>query len=288
MGIGIDVLRLLIQLRSRGYIPDGSSVMEIGAQQLSDTLLANREELDIVCRLFGAEQPCPLPPPLSPPPVEGQPRLSPKAPLARQFWTWLGLNYAAIDIDGTPDSIDLDLNYDDVPFDSMGEYHLVTNFGTTEHVANQCHAFKVIHDLTALNGIMIHRVPTQGLFMHGLVNYNPKFFWMLARSNGYKWLHMDFVVSKHVHALPPDIIDEIAVFVPDIAERTRSYRAQDCAFVVVLQKINDMPYIAPLDVNTGARTDNKRLEMRYWTVFKPEALRMPHAGDEPPSPEQET
>jgi hypothetical protein len=37
---------------------------------------------------------------------------------------------------------------------------------------------------------MIHNVPTQGLFMHGLVNYNPKFFWMLARSNGYKWLHM--------------------------------------------------------------------------------------------------
>jgi len=278
MGIGIGMLRLLIELKSRGYIPNECSVMEIGAQQLGDTFLAHREELGIVCRLFGIEQPCPLPPPLAPPPVDGQQRLDAKAPLARQFWTWLGLSYAAIDIDGGPGSIPLDLNYDDVPSESKGKYYLVTNFGTTEHVANQLHAFKVIHDLTALSGIMIHRVPAQGLFTHGLVNYNPKFFWMLARSNGYKWLHFDFSLNR-VHGLPPDIINEVAVFVPDFAERTRNYCAQDCSLTVVMQKAYDIPYVAPLDVKTGARTDNKILEMRYWTVFKPDAFRNPRAGD---------
>jgi len=40
-------------------------------------------------------------------------------------------------------------------------------------------------------------------------------------------------------------------------------------------------------MNTGARTDNKSLEMRYWTVFKPDALEMPRAGDEPQSPKKE-
>ena len=77
---------------------------------------------------------------------------------------------------------------DQVPEGCRGKYRLVTNYGTTEHVANQLNAFKIIHDLTAVGGLMVHSVPAQGMFCHGLVNYNPKFFWMLARSNGYKWL----------------------------------------------------------------------------------------------------
>ena len=113
------------------------------------------------------------------------------APHARNFWHWLGLGYAAIDIDGSPDAIPLDLNYDDIPKPEKGKYQLITNFGTTEHVANQLNAFKVIHDLTAVNGVMVHNLPAQGMLNHGLVNYNFKFFWMLARSNGYKWLYAD-------------------------------------------------------------------------------------------------
>ena len=34
------------------------------------------------------------------------------APSARMLWDWLGFEYAAIDIDGTPGSIPLDLNFD--------------------------------------------------------------------------------------------------------------------------------------------------------------------------------
>jgi hypothetical protein len=66
------------------------------------------------------------------------------------------------------------------------------NFGTTEHVANQLNAFKLIHDLAAKGCIMVHTLPSHGQFNHGLVNYNPKLFWMLAHSNGYRLLHMSF------------------------------------------------------------------------------------------------
>ena len=117
------------------------------------------------------------------------------APLARGFWTWLGCTYAAIDIDGTPGSIPLDLNVDDAPAAARGAFHLVTNFGTTEHIANQLNVFKVIHDLAVPGGVFVHEVPAQGMWNHGLVNYNPKFFWMLARSNGYEVIFMDYALA---------------------------------------------------------------------------------------------
>jgi hypothetical protein len=42
--------------------------------------------------------------------------------------------------------------------------------------------------------------------------------------------------------------------------------------VAVLQKVFDIPYVAPIDVETGTRTNNKVLEQRYWSVFKPNAF----------------
>src|SRR5262249_30444591 len=152
-------LDILIRLRDDGYIPDKASVCEIGAQQLGNSFLEARAGLETIRRQFSLREPCPLPPPL---PSEGTPDILPEnAPLARGFWTWLGFNYASIDIDGSPGSIPLDLNYDEVPAEFKGKYHLVSNFGTTEHVANQLNAFKIIHDLTAPGGLMFHVLPAQ-------------------------------------------------------------------------------------------------------------------------------
>ena len=182
---------------------------------------------------------------------------------------WLEFDHDAIDIDGSPGSIPLDLNYDDVPIEARGKYDLVTNFGTTEHVANQLNAFKVIHDLTRVGGIMVHELPAQGMFNHGLINYNPKFFWMLARSNRYKWLHIDFSIGG-VHALHQDVVNNVSCFVPELPDRIRNYSAADCGLTVVLQKEIEMGYVAPLDVNTGTATNNEMLKKRYWTVFTSE------------------
>ena len=63
---------------------------------------------------------------------------------------------------------------------------MVTNFGTTEHIANQLQSFKIIHDLAAPGALMLHVVPAGGMPTDGLVSYNPKFFWLLCRSNGYR------------------------------------------------------------------------------------------------------
>jgi hypothetical protein len=273
MGIGGPDLRLLIKLKEEGLIPGKSSVIEIGAQQLNDDFLRCDAELETMARLCGVGQPSPLPPPLTMPADGGELKhLDASAPWARQFWTWLGFDYASIDIDGSPGSIPLDLNFDSAPAGTTGKFQLVTNYGTTEHIANQLNAFKVIHDLASHGGIMIHCLPAQGMFNHGLVNYNPKFFWMLARSNGYKWHHMDFGVSGPALALPLNIVDSVSEFAPDFVERARSYSAADCGIVVVLQKVFDIAFVPPLDVSTGTQTENEALKERYWTVFKPGAF----------------
>jgi len=168
--------------------------------------------------------------------LNGRELLNQNAPQASMFWKWLGFSYKAIDIDGTPHSIPLDLNYDEVPFKEQGNYQIVTNYGTTEHVANQLNAFKIMHDLVSVDGLMIHNLPAQGMHNHGLVNYNPKFFWLLARSNGYQWLYFDYCNSTHYYALPQNIIDQAIKFSPTIVERIKSYQVTDSGLYIHILK----------------------------------------------------
>src|SRR5271163_3575236 len=148
MGIGARAIDLLIKLRSGGYLGPGTKVMEIGAQQLSNTFLSYTNGLASVRQAFGVTQDLSLPPPKPTLILNDAETLDPAAPYARDFWHWLGFDYASIDIDGSPNSIPLDLNYDSAPAEAKGKYGLVTNYGTTEHIANQLNAFRVIHDLT--------------------------------------------------------------------------------------------------------------------------------------------
>jgi hypothetical protein len=190
------------------------------------------------------------------------------APLARAFWTWLGLDYASIDIDGSPGSIPLDLNYDEVPTEFIGKYDVVTNFGTTEHVANQLQSFKIIHDLAAAGALMLHVLPAGGMLNHGLVSYNPKFFWMLGRSNGYKIAFMSMGWSARDPGLPKDLQDFLALYDRDAASQFADFRMPESSLVVALQKVFDTPFVAPLDVPTGTTTEHASLRERYWSVLK--------------------
>ncbi len=269
MGLAAASIDLMVRLRQAGFMSTPGAVVEIGAQQLSNAFLRARGRLEFLGQLFGATTKLDLPVPEAPAIVGGVEPLSETAPLARQFWEWLGFQYASIDIDGSPNSIPLDLNYDILPEWALKKFDVVTNFGTTEHVANQLNAFKIIHDLTAPGGIMIHAVPAQGLVNHGLLKYNPKWFWMLARSNDYRWLDFDYSSRGQITALPDNVIEAIASHRPDIAERKAQYRVVDGGLWATFQKVHDIEFIPPLDVNTGTKTTNAALIERYWTVFAP-------------------
>src|ERR1700722_16916313 len=269
MGLAAGSIELLIRLRQGGFMPTSGAVMEIGAQQLSNAFLRARDRLELLGQLFGVTAKFGLPVP-APKAIPGVVELlSETAPLARQFWEWLGFQYASIDIDGSPNSIPLDLNYDTLPDWARKKFDVVTNFGTTEHMANQHNAFKIIPAQTAPGGIMIHVVPAQGLVNYGLLKYNPKWFWMLARSNDYHWLDFDYASRGQIADLPDNVVEAIAAHRPDIAERKAQYKVMDAGLWATFQKVRDIEFIPPLDVNTGTKTTNATLIERYWTVFAP-------------------
>lgn len=265
MGMGAGILRLLPPLHEAGLLPEPRRIVEIGAQQLSQGLLDRPQPLASLGPVFGRTQP------YAPPPVAMAADGTSIRPLTRDFWIWLGFDHCAIDTDGSPGALPLDLNYDRIPADMKGRSQLVTNLGTTEHVANQLNALEMIHDLTAYGGVMIHRVPAQGMMNHGLVNYNPKFFWMLARSNGYHWLHFDVSTDGESAPLPRNVMDHASAFTPDIAQRMQAVAFQDGQITLVLQKVYDIPFVAPIDMPAGAPVDERTRE-RYWTVFRPDAF----------------
>ena len=284
MGISVSTIELLLRLRTAGYLTPGGAIVEIGAQQLGSSCVAHPERLQQLGRAFGINQPFSLAVPegLSQAAYPSVQHIDFTAPFARDFWHWLGFEYAAIDIDGSPESIPLDLNYDSAPQEVKGKYKLVTNFGTTEHIANQLNAFNVIHDLTAPNKLIIHEVPTQGMFNHGLVNYNFKFFWLLIRSNGYKVIHADFMPAQEYYDLPGNIEEFLGTSKLSKDRRSYNYKVADAGMLIVVQKVFDIAFVPPLDVETGASTEIEALKKRYWTVFEED----PFAGLRKPEVER--
>jgi hypothetical protein len=181
MGLRREFLEDLLTLKRSGALEKARRVIEIGSQQLDDTFLASTDLLDQGCQLFGK------------PKIDlGPPRggdFASSAPPSRSFWTSLGFEYATVDFDGHRDSIPLDLNTDQVPEKLRQRFDLVVNTGTTEHIANQAQAFRIIHDLIRLGGVMFHELPA-GSWNHGLINYTPKFFLLLHKQNDYEQVYM--------------------------------------------------------------------------------------------------
>ena len=64
MGICLKDVELLIKLREGGYLPDRAAVMEIGAQQISNSVLRSLAAVEQLGTLFGVRTPAPLTAPL--------------------------------------------------------------------------------------------------------------------------------------------------------------------------------------------------------------------------------
>lgn len=84
---------------------------------------------------------------------------SSKTAFAGELLTRCGMSYDAIDVAEDFQTTLFDLNRDRIPRLFRASFDLVLNFGTTEHVLNQAHAFSVIHDATKAGGHIVHQLP---------------------------------------------------------------------------------------------------------------------------------
>ncbi|MEJ0016637.1 MAG: hypothetical protein WDN25_08735 [Acetobacteraceae bacterium] len=248
MGLGRDLLHEIIRLRREKILGGRPNVIEIGAQQLSNDFLRADDELKEVFALFERPPMPALAAPVDAGHVAGL-ELQPKdAPGSQPFWEALGFAYSALDFDGHRHSYPLDLNRDVVTDELRNRFDLVVNAGTTEHVANQDNAFKVIHDLTRTGGVMIHDVPASGMMTHGLITYTMKFFWHLCRENDYQVLRLEMAPGGAA-VLPDNIVGTNREF----GQRHGSIHFEDepirdWTIAATLRKTTGKAFVTPMDL----------------------------------------
>lgn len=164
-----------------------------------------------------------------------------------------GLGYAALDMAPGHRTKIFNLNQDRLPKDFRGAFDLVLNFGTTEHVLAQAHAFGVIHDAAKPGGLIYHQLPAAGYTDHGYFLYTGRFFFDLAGHNGYEVVTCAFNQGDGRSALSTPVRTYAQVF-PALAE-TRPCAGDslpDVTMDVIYRKRTNRAFRLPLDFSTSA------------------------------------
>ncbi len=166
MGVAPGHLWLYTEWLRDGLLKRGGAVLELGAQELF--CVADPSHINRFVEQFGGE----------PFPDDDVIRLANRG-LAGEIFARAGSPYASIDCKPYPFGIVMDLNHDSLPAEHHARYGLVTNHGTSEHIANQWNVAKTIHDATAEGGLMLHAVPVSGEWNTGCLTTtrNSSGFW---------------------------------------------------------------------------------------------------------------
>ena len=254
MGMGLQDLTYLVKLKKNKCLDDLSCVCDIGASQLY--LQGDDKILDKFLEVFRCGEKVSL--------SEFEKLSLTNLGYSRDLWGKAGYNYMAIDTSCEAGATNLDLNFDEIPTKFQEKFQLVINCGTTEHVANQIQAFKIIHDLTALEGLMYHNVPFQGYQTHGLINYTPKFFWMLCRSNNYEFLDFSIQAGATNETLHPDIL--LSIQQTKNKWENTNFQTTTSGIRVLLRKKNTNNFVPPFDGHVEGALN--KTPLRYNEIFK--------------------
>ena len=227
MGINPGILEQYMHWEEQGLLKRGAAVLDLGAQELFCT--SNAAQLNRFVEWFGGE----------PFPEAQLARLADRG-VAGELFTRIGSPYTAVDLKPYPFGIVMDLNHDALPAEHHGRYQLVTNHGTSEHVANQWNVMKTMHDAAAVGALLYHSVPFCGDFEHGLINYNPKFFWLLSIANGYRIVKMFASVEDGLKQVPVEFERDI-MFLPIRPSANNAW------LQVLFQKIDARPFAGLID-----------------------------------------
>jgi hypothetical protein len=245
MGASAKTFRRLIELKRAGLIGVGARMVELGSQNISQT--TGHDLLSFLSEFRDEPNAGDLPELDS---------IAAGGTMAR-LMKLCGVTYLALDIFEAENTLLFDLNTDSVPEHLRGQFDLVTNFGTSEHVIDQYNVFSVVHGFAKPQGLIYHDVPMGGYFYHGYFSYTPLFFNHLALANGYE------VVFKHFSKVP---------LAAPLAQQPTEELAQngwpdpgyhDVGIEYIFRKTSDAPFRIPVDAGTSvglnrAFVDSKR------------------------------
>lgn len=106
----------------------------------------------------------------------------------KKYFESIGFNHVSVDWNGEDGALKLDLRK---PID-LGQFDMVTNIGTTEHVSHQEGVWCNIHNACKLGGVIVSVTPyPEFWWWHGEHYPTEAFFESFADLNGYKIEYMD-------------------------------------------------------------------------------------------------
>src|SRR5688572_18677835 len=184
----------------------------------------------------------------------------------REVFAAAGFDYVSIDVNEEGGARFVDLNYWPNEAAELGKFDVVTNFGTTEHVANQASAFATVHHLLSPGGVAIHHVPMVHYLNHALVNLTPRFLLSLATLNDYTVMQT-YVQSHCVDKALPFHYGPDMLFMQGIRDLMMDSTLATMAWVVI-RKNSDLPFIPPVDVGTDLERF-RRLLVRGMDHYNP-------------------
>jgi len=245
MGAGAKTLSRIVDLVERGLLPPRGRIVELGAQNLD--CVAQQQDVRWFLEFFERQGT------LDRPLAEFRPAdvaaFADGGYLGALLKT-VGFGYLALDLFAAPDTRLFDLNLQLVPDELRGQFDLVTNLGTTEHVLNQLLCMQTMHDLAKQGGVIYHDLPVGGYFNHGYFKYTPVFFQDIADSNSYEIvvMHIDRGQRRETPPYLRDLgFDEPGYF--------------DSGADVVFKKRGAAPFAIPVE----ARTTLVALDPSLWT-----------------------
>ena len=171
MGAGVKTLTRLLDLHARDLLPSGASVLDLGVQEIYAK--GSDDHIRAFIQYFS----------------ERDSRLKPaeaysEAEIARladhgyagELLVASGFKYQSIDLFQGYNTILFDLNIHQLSPELSGQFDLVANLGTTEHIINQYQAMRSIHEFTRIVGLIYQNSSLSGYYLHGYYSYNPLFF----------------------------------------------------------------------------------------------------------------
>lgn len=100
----------------------------------------------------------------------------------KNYFESLGIEHTSVDWNGLDGALKLDLR---VPI-NLGQFDMVTNIGTTEHVSEQTPVWKNVHEAVKLGGVLVSITPKPGdWWWHGEYYPTQEFYKQFAELNGY-------------------------------------------------------------------------------------------------------